>query len=49
MFKRSVIEHNENTPYYWLKINYDEIFSKIINNNNTENFNIKNILNINLF
>ena len=46
IFKRSVIEHNENTPYYWCKINYDEIFSKIINNNNTENFNIKNILKI---
>lgn len=45
IFKRSVIEHNENTPYYWCKINYDEIFSKIINNNNTENFNIKDILN----
>jgi hypothetical protein len=45
-FKRSVIEHNENTPYFWCKINYDEIFSKIINNNNTENFNIKNILKI---
>lgn len=46
IFKRSVIEHNENTPYYWCKINYDEIFSKIINNNNTDNSNIMDILKI---
>jgi len=45
-FKRSVIEHNENTPYFWCKINYDEIFSKIINNNNTENLNIEDIVKI---
>lgn len=45
IFKKSIIEHNENTPYYWCKINHDELFSKIINNNNTENFNIKDILN----
>ena len=46
IFKKSVIEHNKNNPYSFSKINYDEIFNKIINNNNTENFNIKNILKI---
>jgi len=40
IFKKSVIDNNKN-PYSFEKFNYNEIV-----NNNTENFNIKNIVKI---